>query len=293
MFKKLVLLLTLVMLAGTLTCAAQPVIPAGLVDSDPTEAVLANYDEWYAAEAKPNEAKIVGKTIFSSPRGVVILRDAGKGTVIKSHFHAVTDEIVICLGGSAEMLINGEWKAVKAGDVHVNPRGSVHATRVLGGEDFKFISIFTPVTPAGGDTNFIKEGQPVSIPVGLLDSKPASAVLVNYNEWYAAEAQPNEPKISGKTIFSSPRTIVMVRDGGKGMIAKSHFHSTTDEIVVVMGGSGEILVNGEWTAVKAGDVHVNPRGVIHSTRVTGNEDLKFISIFNPVLPANGDANFLE
>ena len=156
MFKKLVLILALVMLAGTLTCAAQPVIPAGLVDSDPTEAVLANYDEWYAAEAKPGEPKIVGKTIFSSPRGVVILRDAGKGTVIKSHFHAVTDEIVICLGGSAEMLINGEWKAVKAGDVHVNPRGNVHATRVGADEDLQFVSIFTPALPAGGDANFLE-----------------------------------------------------------------------------------------------------------------------------------------
>lgn len=69
--------------------------------------------------------------------------------------------------------------------------------------------------------------------------------------------------------------------------------TTTDEVVVVMGGSGEIMVNGEWMPVKAGDVHVNPRGIVHSTRVKGGEDLKFVSIFTPLIPPGGDTNFLE
>lgn len=293
MLKRFVVLLALLMLAGTLTCAASPVVPVGLLDSTPDEAVLVNFDEWYAADARPNEPKIAGKTIFSSPRVAVMLRDAGKGTLIKNHYHSVADEIVICLGGSAEILVNGQWKPVKAGDVHVNPRGVIHATRVGNSEDFKFISIFTPVQPAGSDNNFFKDGQAQIVPVGLLDSKPAEAILVNYSDWYAAEGKPDEPKINGKTIFTSPRSIIMLRDGGKGTVAKSHFHSVTDEIVIVMGGSGEILVNGQWQPVKAGDVHVNPRGVIHATRVGSGEDLKFISVFTPLTPAGGDANFLE
>ena len=293
MFKKASLALLVLLLFGTLTCAAQPVIPVGLVDSTPTDAILANYGEWYAANAKPNDPKIAGKTIFTSPRVVVMLRDGGIGTLAKSHFHATTDEIVVVMGGSGELLINGVWTPVKAGDVHVNPRGNVHATRVTGTEDLKFISLFTPVLPASGDANFLEEGKPAVIPLGLVDSTPANSILVNYDEWYAANAKPDEPKIAGKTIFTSPRAIVMVRDAGKGTVIKNHFHSTTDEIVIVMGGSGEILINDVWTPVKTGDVHVNPRGNIHATRVTGTEDLKFISIFTPVLPAGGDNNYLE
>ena len=61
----------------------------------------------------------------------------------------------------------------------------------------------------------------------------------------------------------------------------------------LMGGSGELLINGEWKQVKAGDVHVNPRGNVHATRVGADEDLQFVSIFTPALPVGGDANFLE
>lgn len=292
-FKKCFFLVMVLLLTASMTGLAQPTIPTGLLDSSPNQAVLENYAEWYTANAQPNEPKIVSKTIFTSPRSVVMLRDAGKGTLANSHFHSTADEIVVVTGGSGEILLNGTWTPVKTGDVHVNPRGVIHATRVIGNEDLHFISIFTPALPNGGDANYIKAGEPVTIPVGLVDSTPNTAILMNYEEWYAGNAKPNDPKITSKTIFTSPRSVVMLRDAGKGTLANSHFHSTADEIVVVMGGSGEILINGTWTPVKAGDVHVNPRGVVHATRVIGDEDLRFVSIFTPSLPNGGDANYIQ
>jgi quercetin dioxygenase-like cupin family protein len=290
--KKLTFLLMALLIAGMMTCAAAPA-PTGLLDSTPDEAVLASYDDWYAANAKPNDPKIIGKTIFSSPRSVVMLREAGKGTVAGSHFHATADEIVVVLGGSGEIFVNGVWTPVKAGDVHVNPRGVIHATRVTGDQDLKFISVFTPSLPAGGDANFTKEGEKVAIPVGLVDSNPKTAVLVNYDKWYAANAKPDEAKITGQTIFNSPRAIVIVREGGKNLAINHHFHAATDEIVIVLGGYGEMLLNGTWTPVKGGDVHVCPRGIVHSTRVFGDDDIRFISIFTPTLPPGGDTNFIQ
>ena len=150
------MLLGILLLLGTITCAAQPVVPVGLVDSEPNKAVLVNYDVWYANNAAPEVAKIAGKTIFSLPRAVVMIRDAGKGTFAAPHFHSTTDEVVIVFGGSGEIMVNGEWMPVKAGDVHVNPRGIVHSSRVKGADDLKFVSVFTPLIPAGGDTNFLE-----------------------------------------------------------------------------------------------------------------------------------------
>jgi quercetin dioxygenase-like cupin family protein len=92
---------------------------------------------------------------FESPRGQLMVRTAVKGTTIGAHFHSVCDEIVVVVGGSGELLINGEWRAVKRGDVHVCPRGVVHDTRALR-EDLQFLSIFTPHLPPGGDLNFVK-----------------------------------------------------------------------------------------------------------------------------------------
>jgi mannose-6-phosphate isomerase-like protein (cupin superfamily) len=84
----------------------------------------------------------------------------------------------------------------------------------------------------------------------------------------------------------------MIRTAGKGRVSGSHYHSTSDEIVFVVGGSGELLINGKWTPVKAGDIHVNPRGNIHDTR-SPNEDLRYISIFAPQQPPGGDVNTVK
>jgi quercetin dioxygenase-like cupin family protein len=77
-----------------------------------------------------------------------------KGTTIGTHFHTVSDEIVIVVGGKGEILVNGEWKPVKAGDVHVCPRGIIHDTRALE-TDLQYLSVFTPHLPAGTDINWL------------------------------------------------------------------------------------------------------------------------------------------
>jgi len=53
-----------------------------------------------------------------------------------------------------------------------------------------------------------------------------------------------------------------------------------------------MLINGKSTPVKAGDLHVNPRAIIHNSR-NSNEDIKFISIFTPQQPAGSDVNTVK
>jgi mannose-6-phosphate isomerase-like protein (cupin superfamily) len=266
-------------------------IPKGLVDSKPDQAILINLDEWYKTHPSPGKPGIVGETVFTSPRSMVMIRTAGKGTAVGSHFHSTTDEFVLIVGGSGELLINGNWTPVKAGDIHVNPRGNVHDARSPN-EDLRFVSVFTPSLPPGGDLNMVPAGTPAQIPKGLVDSKPDQAILINLDEWYKAHPSPGKPELVSETVFASPRSVVMIRTAGKGTAAGSHFHSATDEIVLMVGGSGEMLINGKWIPVTTGDIHANPRGNIHNSR-NPNEDVRFISIFAPQQPPGGDINAVK
>jgi quercetin dioxygenase-like cupin family protein len=130
------------------------------------------------------------------------------------------------------------------------------------------------------------------IPKGLIDSKPEQALLINLDQYYSKRQLPEKPCIDVDTIFTSPRSQVQLRTILKGFTAGTHYHSTADEIVIVVGGSGELFLNGQWTAVKQGDIHVNPRGVVHDTRAL-NENMRFISIYTPQLPPGGDANMVK
>lgn len=130
------------------------------------------------------------------------------------------------------------------------------------------------------------------IPKGLVDSKPDQALYINLDDWYAKHPVGDRKGLIADTVYASPRTMVTVRTGVKGWVAGPHYHATTDEVVIVVGGKGEILVNGKWMQVKNGDIHVCPRGVVHDTRAL-DENFRFLSIYSPHMPPGGDANFVK
>lgn len=131
----------------------------------------------------------------------------------------------------------------------------------------------------------------ITIPKGLIDSKPDVALLLDLADFYRARKLP-EAGVDSEVAFDCPRSQVMIRTAVKGTIIGAHFHSVCDELVVVVGGSGELFVNAEWRPVKRGDLHVCPRGIIHDTRAL-REDLQFLSIFTPHLPPGGDINWVK
>jgi len=125
---------------------------------------------------------------------------------------------------------------------------------------------------------------------GLIDSTPDVAQLINLREYYAGVKLP-ETGVDSHLVYECPRTQLMIRTAVKGTTVGTHFHTVADEYVIVVGGKGEIMVNGVWSPVKMGDVHVCPRGVIHDTRAL-EENLQYLSIFTPHLPAGSDINWL-
>jgi len=125
---------------------------------------------------------------------------------------------------------------------------------------------------------------------GLIDSTPGESVLVHLAEHHAGRTLP-DTGVDSHLAFDSPRTQLMIRTLVQGSTIAAHFHTVCDEIVVITGGHGELLINGEWIPVQAGDVHVCPRGIVHSTRAP-EEGLQFLSIFAPHLPTGTDINLL-
>jgi len=139
---------------------------------------------------------------------------------------------------------------------------------------------------------FLFSGQAMAQPLAkhLVDSKPGEAVLISLGEWFAANPL-KEGKIRTDRVYESSRdtiNLLVIKDTTIGR----HLHTTVDEIVYVYKGSGEMNINGKWVPIKAGDLHVCPRGVAHSTRA-GNEELWVISIFSPPMPAAGDRVTIE
>ena len=124
-----------------------------------------------------------------------------------------------------------------------------------------------------------------------MDSTPDRAILLNLSEYFGQRTLP-AAGLDSEGFYDCPRTQLLVRTAVKGTRIGKHFHTVCDEYVIVVGGRGELLVNGEWRPVGMGDVHVCPRGIVHDTRAL-DENLQYLSIFTPHLPPGTDLNKVD
>lgn len=281
------LLLTVVVLLVLVSTAFAQTPTVGdksLIDTKYDKAIVVNLDEWFANHPLKAGDNTRSDVIFQSPRDMVVAV-TNKGPLIGLHYHTSADEIVIVHTGQGEMFINGEWVPVKAGDLHVNPRGVIHGTRTVGDGELQVVSIFTPLQAKGNDKVMTENASEYIGDGGLLDTVYMQSILVRLPEWFAAHPIPEGKTVQGDMVYASPRSVVGLTSL-IGVPVGSHHHFSCEEIVYVLEGEGQMLINGNWVPVKAGDLHVNPRGIIHGTNADKGQ-LKVVGIFAPP-QAKGD-----
>jgi quercetin dioxygenase-like cupin family protein len=127
----------------------------------------------------------------------------------------------------------------------------------------------------------------------LIDATPAESVLINLDEWYASHPIKDGELGRSDTVYSSPRSNLSINSSKDAKGLGRHIHTNVDEIIIVYKGEGEIYVNGKWTPVKAGDIHVCPRGVAHATRAVAGKEYQSFNIFTPPQPKGGDRVMID
>ena len=111
-----------------------------------------------------------------------------------------------------------------------------------------------------------------------IDTKYAGPFNVNLEKWYAAHPV-EKGKMFMEPIFQTPRITVMAAVN-RGQV-DLHYHRFIDDFGYVIKGQCEKYVNGKWVLVKPGTLNYNPRGIIHATRVVGDEPLWELVFFTP------------
>ena len=120
----------------------------------------------------------------------------------------------------------------------------------------------------------------------------ADQILTQVDDILNANPLKADEKIQMINIAQDDTVTFFLIRFAEGAEVKPHFHKTHDEIVYVIKGSGQMLVNDKWADVKPGTVHFNPMNKVHSTRNTGKDPLVVLSIYTPSMK-EPDRNFVE
>jgi quercetin dioxygenase-like cupin family protein len=255
------------------------------------EGMVVNLGKWFADHAPASGTLVRSDLVFESPR-CQITAVSNKGQDTGLYYRSATDEGVYVFRGKAEQYINGEWKKIQAGDIYVVPRGVVQGTRVAKGEECLAVSFTAPPQAGKDDKVTLKDVAP-GTKIGdkaLIDTTYDTSALINCDAFFGAHPLEPGKKLRVDKVYESPRSLVALITNP---LLPPHFHTLTEEVVVAHKGSATMYINGKWTEVKQGDVHINPRGVIHGTKELGPEGMQVATFFALQPPKDGDRLFVE
>ena len=131
--------------------------------------------------------------------------------------------------------------------------------------------------------------------VSLNAADTPSQVVTHIDEILKANPLKAGEKAQMIKIAQDDTVSFFVVRASEGVELKPHVHKTHDEIVYVIKGSAQMLIDDKddkLVDVKPGSLHFNPMGKIHSSKVTSNEPYVVLSIFTPALK-EPDRHFVE
>lgn len=81
-----------------------------------------------------------------------------------------------------------------------------------------------------------------------------------------------------KTTDLSQVAVMTIKPGGDGGPAERH---EVGQIIYVLEGEVEVMIDGEKNKVSEGEVVVIEKGKLHHVKSVGKKDLFFLSIYSP------------
>jgi len=90
-----------------------------------------------------------------------------------------------------------------------------------------------------------------------------------------------------KVLFTGERSQLVVMDIPAGEEIGEETHAHVEQTLFFLSGTGKAILNGEETAISAGDVVVVTPGTKHNFLNTGTDSLKVYTIYAPPNHING------
>jgi quercetin dioxygenase-like cupin family protein len=122
----------------------------------------------------------------------------------------------------------------------------------------------------------------------------AGQIISDVEEILKTNPVPAGEKIQLIKIAQDDTITLFVIRFTEGAELKPHFHKTHREMVYVVKGTGQMLLDGgkKVVKVKSGSLHFNPMLEVHALKNTGSGDLVLLSIFTPALKGP-DRHFVQ
>lgn len=192
-----------------------------------------------------------------------------------AHLHPDSEESYIFTQGIGRLVINGENRIVKTGDVVKIPMGIVHQIFNNQAEDLKFYCVCAPAwhpecfVPVEDKEEMNESGEAVYIKrkedCQEIDTGQGELIY----EFIGVE--------NGNAVKHSVAQVELLQGGS----SQAHLHPEAEESYIILEGKGRIVIDGKEKIVTPGDVVNIGVGKVHKIFNNFTETLKFYVVCAP------------
>ncbi len=90
-----------------------------------------------------------------------------------------------------------------------------------------------------------------------------------------------------QVLYTTPHTQLVVMSLLPGEDIGEETHEGSDQILHIVAGKGEAIVDGKMQEISKHSIVVVPAGTLHNIKNTGEEDMKLFTIYAPATHADG------
>jgi len=218
----------------------------------------------------------------------------------------LSEDAYLCLRGTGEIFLRGQWITIEAGDLAFFPRGIEHGARNTSSKDFVLVnSISTPPFDLYESAGFYDKAKGVMKLDVIEEAKKAAQPgnLTTDYEIHFSESNPevrswnlgvhdivqngalfNVYKGASTGVLAMPMVFLLwpgyginsvgFHYGSTGPNVRSlvHKHPVSDECLIRFGGTGQFYCGDKWVDIGPLDCVLAPCGVLHSAAGSENAD---------------------
>ncbi len=221
-------------------------------------------------------SETVNRRLLKTDKVEIILGRMMRGGAAQGHIHKTTDQIVFILNGTGSVVKDGHIHEIGPETLLCFPAGTFHGGAVPLNRTDQLLSFLVIYSPPLDPLDIFPTG----------DYRANSSIHLISPDRVIPYQRETEAETQDRVLLRTKNLEISLSQVSNGGIIEEHTHAVNDQVLYVIHGTGDLVIDGKPVNMEHGTLALIPKGMPHGGKLPTNRMssiLKSLVIYTPPL----------